>query len=245
MEPTAAQSGPQSRWPIGWRPLVFLLAAVALVMAYAYFRQDLSLHALAHREDELRQYQQAHPILLPLIMLAIYVAGTGISLPVGIILSIACGWLFGMWEGVVLVSFAATAGATLGFWISRYLLRDAIAHRFDHLMTSVDELVESEGAYYLLSLRLIHVIPSWLINLLMGWTQIRTWTFWWATQLGTLPATIFYVYVGQELKSLHELTERGGISSLLTPGRVALFVLLAALPLIAHQVIRKKGRGRG
>jgi uncharacterized membrane protein YdjX (TVP38/TMEM64 family) len=124
------------------------------------------------------------------------------------------------------------------------LLRDAISHHFDHLMTSVDELLARDGAAYLLSLRLIHVIPSWLINLLMGWTTIRISTFWWATQLGTLPATIFYVYCGHQLKSIHELINQGGIASLLTPGHVAVFVLLAALPLIAQQVI-KRGRGHG
>jgi uncharacterized membrane protein YdjX (TVP38/TMEM64 family) len=240
MEPAAAQQpGPNSRWPIGWRPLLFGVAAIGLVLAYACFHHELSLHAVAKREDALRQYQQAHPLLLPLIVLAIYVGATGISIPIGIVLSIGCGWLFGIWEGTVLVSFAATAGSIVAFWISRYLLRDAIAHHFDHLMKSVDELLARDGASYLLSLRLIHIIPSWLINLLMGWTTIRTWTFWWATQLGTLPATIFYVCVGQGLKSLHELADKGGISSLLTPGYVAMFILLAALPLIAHQVIKQ------
>ena len=226
-----------------------MVAAVALVMAYRYFHNEISLHALAHREDELLQYHRAHPLLLPLIVAAIYVAATGVSLPVGIILAIGCGWLFGLWEGVVLVSFAATAGSTVAFWISRYLLRDAISHHFDHLMTSVDELLARDGAAYLLSLRLIHVIPSWLINLLMGWTTIRTWTFWWATQLGTLPATIFYVYCGHQLKSIHELIKQGGISSLLTPGHVAVFVLLAALPLFAQQVMKRirgqASRGQG
>ena len=247
MDPAdSQQSGPTGGWPIGWRPLVFAVAAIALVLAYRNFHQELTLHALAHREDELRQYQQAHPLLLPLIVLAIYVAATGISIPVGILLSIGCGWLFGLWEGIVLVSFAATAGATVGFWISRYLLRDAISHRFDHLMTSVDELLDRDGAYYLLSLRLIHIIPSWLINLLMGWTTIRTSTFWWATQLGTLPATIFYVYVGKQLISLHELIHQGGISSLLTPGYVAIFLLLAVMPRAARwafEWVRKQGTG--
>ena len=238
-------SEPKSGWPIGWRPLLFCVAAIALVMLYAYFRHELTLHALARRETDLRQYQQAHPLLLPVIMGLIYVAATGVSLPVGIILSIGCGWLFGVWEATVLVSFAATAGATVGFWISRYLLRDAISHHFDDLMKSVDELLDRDGPFYLLSLRLIHVIPSWLINLLMGWTSIRTSTFWWATQLGTLPATIFYACIGQQLKSLSELTKGGGISSLLTPGRVAVFVLLAALPLAAKQIMKVSQNVKG
>jgi uncharacterized membrane protein YdjX (TVP38/TMEM64 family) len=241
METPATQSPePGNNSPIGWKPLLFAVAAIALVMAYSYFRRDLSLHALAHREDALRQYQAEHPLRLPLIVLAVFVGAAGISLPYAtVILSLGCGWLFGMAEAAVLASFATTAGATIAFWISRYLLRDSVSHHFAHLMVSVDELLARDGPFYLLSLRLVHVIPSWLINLLMGWTTIRTWTFWWATQLGTLPATIFYVCVGQQFKftSLHDLADKGGISSLLTPGHVAVFVLFAAVPLIARQVI--------
>lgn len=233
MQPSASQPEPGSGWRAAGRPAVFVVAAAALVIFYANFNHELSLHALAKHEAELRQYNSEHPVLLPLIVAAIYVLATGISLPIGIILAIGCGWLFGLWEAGVLVSFAATAGATLAFWISRYLLRDAIAHRFDHLMKSVDELLERDGAVYLLSLRLVHVIPSWLINLLMGWTNIRTWTFWWATQLGTLPAIVFYVYVGEQLKSLHELSHRG-LSSLLTPWHVVIFFALAIVPLAAQ-----------
>ena len=128
-------------------------------------------------------------------MFWIYVVATGVSLPVGIILSIGCGWLFGSWEGTLLVSFAATAGATVGFLISRYLLRDAIYSHFAHLMTSVDELLARDGAFYLLSLRLVHVIPSWLINLLMGWTTIRTSDF--------LVGHATWHFAGDDLLCLH------------------------------------------
>ncbi len=232
--------------PIGWKPILFVIAAIVLLVASAYFHQELRLHALTHRENQLREYQAAHPVRLALILFAIYVVGTGMSLPVGIILSIGCGWLFGQLEGTVLVSFAATTGATVGFLISRYLLRDAVYGHFAHLMTSVDELVERDGAYYLLSLRLVHIIPSWLINLLMGWTTMRTWTFWWATQLGTLPASIFYVYMGQQYNSLqHDLADKGGLSSLLKPMNVVVFVLLAAVPLVARQVFKQGEGSRG
>jgi len=246
-EPTKRGSESKSRRAIEWRPIVFAVLAVALVMAYAWFHKDLSLHGLAEREDALRQYQQVHPLLLPLVVFAIFVAGTGVSVPyTSVLLSLGCGWLFGVREGIVLASFAVTAGDTIAFWISRYLLRDSISHHFDDLMKSVDELTARDGAFYLLSLRLLHVVPAWLINLLMGWTTIRSWTFWWATQLGTLPATIFYVVIGAQLKSLHNLVEEGGRSSLLTPGHVALFVVLAILPLIARQVIKGlRGEGRG
>ncbi len=172
------------------KPLVFVIGAAALTAACIYFRHDLTLEALAREEARLFAYRDAHPLLLALIVSGVCVVGVACSLPVVITLSVLSGLLFGLWEGVALMSFASSLGAILAFWISRYLLRDAISHRFAHLMTEVDELLERDGALYVLSLRLIHVIPFWLINLLMGWTTIRVKTFWWATQLGTLPGDL-------------------------------------------------------
>ena len=83
--------------------------------------------------------------------------------------------------------------------ISRYLLRGAISGHYVKALTEANRLIDRDGAIYLLSLRLVHVIPSWLINLLLGWTNIRLTTFWWATQLGTLPATLLYAYLGATL----------------------------------------------
>jgi uncharacterized membrane protein YdjX (TVP38/TMEM64 family) len=236
LEPDASQHAEQrSGWHAAWRPAVFCIAAFALVMAYAFFRHDLSPHALADRADALRQYGNDHPWRLAFIAFGIFAASVGLSIPyASILLSLWCGWMFGFWKGVLLASLGVTAGDTLAFWISRYLLRDAISHHFEHLMSAADELLDKEGAVYLLSLRLVHVIPAWLINLLMGWTTIRAITFWWATQLGTLPATALYAYVGAQFKSLHELARHGGAWSLLTPWHVAVFVMLAIVPLAAR-----------
>ena len=142
----------------------------------------------------------------------------------------------------MLVSFASTLGATLAFWISRYLLRDAISRHFHQMLARADELFRRDGALYLISLRLVHVVPFWLINLLMGWTDIRATTFWWATQLGMLPATFLYVYIGDQVQragSLHELAAHG-IFSLLTMPRIGAFVLLAALPLAVKWAARSQ-----
>ena len=224
---------PNANRPNWIKPLAFLLGAAAIAGACYYFRRDLTLERLAHHHRQLINFRDEHPLLLPAIMLAVQAAAAALSLPIGVALSIMSGWLFGLWEGALLASFASTLGATLAFWISRYLLRDAISSRFRELLKRADELLQRDGALYLVSLRLVHVIPFELINLLMGWTKIRTTTFWWATQLGMLPATFFYVYIGDQVRragTLKELAENG-IFSLLTWPRLGAFVLLAAIPL--------------
>ncbi len=226
------------RKAIPWRPILFCMIVVAIVVLYLIYQHHLSLHAIERREESLRQYNAAHPWITAASVFAVFVAATGLSVPwASIILPAVCGWLFGVLEGALLATFALTVGDTIGFWVSRYLLRDAISHRFVHLMESVDKQVETDGAFYLLSLRLVHVIPSWLINLLMGWTTIRTATFWWATQVGTLPATIFYVYSGQQLKSLRDL--KGDVFRLFTVRNICIFVALAIVPLVARSIVHR------
>ena len=48
--------------------------------------------------------------------------------------------------------------------------------------------IDRDGAYYLLTLRLVP-IPFFVVNAVMGLTPIRVGSFWWASQLGMLPAT--------------------------------------------------------
>src|SRR5262249_45403335 len=120
--------------------------------------------------------------------------------------------------------------ATAALAISRFLLRDAVTERWPHLVKQADEKIETDGAFYILSLRLIHLVPSWLVNLVIGCTTMRISTFWWATQLGMLPAAAFYVHFGSHLASLADLGENG-VSGIITVPIVIAFLLLSLLPL--------------
>ena len=99
----------------------------------------------------------------------------------------------------MLVSFASSIGATLAFLSARFILRDWVQGRLGHRLAALNEGVRRDGAYYLVTLRLLPVLPFWVINLVMGLTPIGTWTFYWASQVGMLPATIVYVYAGTQL----------------------------------------------
>ena len=100
--------------------LVWLAAVLAIiVVALVWFRDYLTLEYLAAQEEALRQAKDAHPLLVYTVSFLIYVAVTALSLPGAAALTLACGWFFGFWRGVVFVSFASTTGATLAFLLSR------------------------------------------------------------------------------------------------------------------------------
>jgi uncharacterized membrane protein YdjX (TVP38/TMEM64 family) len=166
------------------------------------------------------------------------VALNGISLPgAGTALTLFFGWFFGFWRAVILVSFGSTAGAMVAFLLSRYLLRDVVASRFPGRLAQVQQAFDRDGVWYLLTLRLLPVVPYFLINILMGLTNIRAGTFWWASQIGMLPATCLYTYAASTVPSLEQLAATG-VRGVLTPQLVVALTLLALFPLLVRRLLR-------
>jgi uncharacterized membrane protein YdjX (TVP38/TMEM64 family) len=196
------------------------------------------LQQLAQQESEFRQYQQDHPLLVYGVAFLIYIAVTGLSLPGAAAMTLILGWLFGLWRATILVSFASTLGATLAFLFSRYLLREAIQPRFGERLRKFNRALEREGAFYLFTLRLIPVVPFFVINLVMGLTLLNTRTFWWVSQLGMLPGTVVFVYAGSAVPSLQTLAERG-VGGILTPQLFVAFALLGIFPLLARKIMAR------
>ena len=177
------------------------------------------------------QHYAENPFLTIAIFFAVYVAVTALSIPGAAIMTLAGGALFGLSTGLLIISFASTIGATLAFLFSRFLLRDYIQSKFSQQLESINKGIEKEGAFYLFTLRLVPILPFFVINLGMGLTPIKAWTFYWVSQLGMLAGTAVYVNAGTQLGQLESL------SGILSPGILFSFVLLGVFPLIAKKVI--------
>ena len=215
------------------RLIIATVVGVAAVVGYAVLRDVLTLEYLAKREAPLRDYQKMHPGLTYLLAFLIYVVVTGLSIPGATVLTLLCGWFFGFVRGSILVSFASTTGATVAFLLSRYLFRAAARNKFGPRLRQFNESLQTEGPFYLFSLRLIPAVPFFVINVVMGLTPLKTRTFWWVSQLGMLPATLIYVYAGASVPTMAELAERG-TSEILTPRILAALALLGLFPLLAR-----------
>lgn len=219
--------------------LVGIIAAGTI--AYVQFGDALSLTSLAERETELRNYQSQHPLLVFGLAFLIYVSVTGLSLPGAAALTLLFGWYFGFRDGLILVSFASTLGATIAFLLSRYLFRETINSKFGERLSSFNESLEKEGPFYLFTLRLIPAVPFFVVNAVMGLTPIKTRTFWWVSQIGMLAGTMVYVYAGSSVPNLATLAEKG-VNAVFTPAQmfqiIGAFALLGVFPLIARWLIR-------
>jgi len=217
--------------------LVLLLAVGAAV--YFDAAALLQLEELKSRLEELRRWYAANPALAGLVYFLVYVLVTALSIPGAAVMTLAGGALFGFWYALLLVSFASSLGATLAFLVSRALLRDWVQERFGRQLRAVNEGFARDGAFYLFSLRLVPLFPFVVINLLMGLLPIRSWPYYWVSQLGMLPATAVYVNAGTQLG---QLESTAGIVS--APLLIS-FALLALFPFIARAALRHIKARRG
>ncbi len=212
-------------------PILVLLAAIVFAFFYFDLGHYLTLDALKSRQADFAEYYRQSPAVVIAAFFLVYVAGAGASLPGAAILTLAAGALFGLVVGTVIVSFASSIGATLAFFASRYLFRDAVRARFGSRLRAIDEGVARDGAFYLFTLRLVPAFPIFLVNLLMGLTTIRALTFYIVSQLGMFAGTVVFVNAGTQLAQINSLA---GIAS---PGLIASFVALGIFPWIARAIV--------
>jgi uncharacterized membrane protein YdjX (TVP38/TMEM64 family) len=207
-----------------------LLIPVGLAIV-AFFALGLHHHVTLDAFDEGREAFDAWYAQRPLVVSAAYFALVAIAtlfLPVAAPLTVIAGALFGFWKGLLIVSFATSLAATLGFLLSRFVLHDLVQRHFGERLSAVNAGMAKDGAFYLFSLRLVTLIPFFAVNLVMGLTPLRTTTFHWVTQVGLLMPLLIYVNAGIQL------AEVDNIGDVLSPKLVASLALLGAFPILAR-----------
>jgi len=218
---------------VRWGKFVVIIGIV-LVIAVVYqqqWHQYLSLEQLKAQHDQLAQWRNQHFAGLFIGYLVIYVVVTALSIPGAVILTLGSGALFGLGWGLLLASFASTMGAFLAFMSARYVLRDSLEQRLGERLKQVNAGISRDGAWYLLTLRLVPLFPFWMINLVMGLTRMSAWRFYWVSQVGMLAGTAVFVNAGTQLARVEQ------VADILSGQLLLSFVLLGLFPLIAKQLV--------
>ncbi len=214
------------------RITLLLIIAVLMALFFAFdLQQYLTLETLKSKQNAFLAYYQANRMITIVIYILVYITATALSLPGATILTLAGGGVFGLWVGTLIVSFASTIGASFAFLAARFLFRDGVKDKFGERLKTINNGIAKEGAFYLFTLRLVPIVPFFMINLLMGLTTLKTRTFYWVSQLGMLAGTVVYVNAGTQLAKLDSL------AGILSPELLGAFVLLGVFPLMAKKAI--------
>jgi uncharacterized membrane protein YdjX (TVP38/TMEM64 family) len=227
-----------SRWMV-----VAAVTALVVLFFVLDLNRFLSLDYIKSQQEMLIAFYRENTAAAIGIYMGIYVIVTALSLPGAAVMTLAGGAVFGLLTGTVVVSFASTIGATLAFLASRFLLQDWVQARFKDKLRAINKGIETEGAFYLFTLRLVPVFPFFIINLVMGLTPITTIRFYLVSQIGMLAGTLVYVNAGTQLGQIDSL------QGILSPGLLLSFALLGIFPLLAKKGVsvikKKKGKDHG
>ncbi|WP_320822066.1 TVP38/TMEM64 family protein [Reinekea sp.] len=212
-----------------------LVLGVLLVAVGLFFYFDLgawlTLEQLKSQQSALATYRAEHPVWLAVLYLATYIGVTALSLPGAALMTLTGGAVFGVVQGTLLANIAATIGATLAFLMARFVMGDWVQSKFADRIAPFNRGIDQDGAFYLFSLRLVPVFPFFIINVVMGLTTIRVWTFFWVSQVGMLAGAAVYANAGTQLAKIDSLS---GIAS---PSLLLSFVLLGLFPLVARKTL--------
>lgn len=222
---TAARPGWTRLWPLG-----LILAALGLAYALG-LQRSLSFEALAAHRAVLADFVAARPVLAPLLYVLAYVAVVAFSLPGGAVMTLAGGFLFGPWLGAAAAVMAATLGACALFLAARHALAETLARRAGPLLEKVRTGLQRDGFWYLLSLRLLPVVPFWLLNLAPALVGMRLLPYAAATFLGIIPGTAVFAGIGAGLGQVFDAGGTPDLSIIFSPGILLPLLGLAALSL--------------
>jgi uncharacterized membrane protein YdjX (TVP38/TMEM64 family) len=183
-----------------------------------------------------------------------------LSLPGATVLTVAGGFLFGVWPGAAASVLGATTGATVIFLIARTAVGEPLLTCAGRRAADLARGFREDAFSYLLFLRLVPAFPFFLVNLVPALAGVRLAPFVAATALGVIPAAIVYSLAGTSLDGIIAAEEAGydrclasgapncrlafDARDVLTPQVVAALVGLALLALLPVVVKRVRARAR-
>ena len=230
------------KWIKRFGPLILVALAVAVVLASG-LADHLSLVELKARRDQLQGFVALHPALSFGLYILIYIAVVSLSLPGALVMTLSGGFLFGPWLGAAAASSGASLGAAVIFLVCRSAVGDSLRGKAGSTIAKIEEGVRRDAFSYILTLRLIPVMPFWLVNLAAGFVDIPLRTFLAATVLGILPGSLVYSGLGAGLGEVFASGQEPNLRVIFEPHVLLPLVglgLLSLLPVVLRR-FRKSG----
>lgn len=227
-------------WIKRFGPLILVALAVAVVLASG-LADHLSLVELKARRDQLQDFVALHPALSFGLYILIYIAVVSLSLPGALVMTLSGGFLFGPWLGAAAASSGASLGAAVIFLVCRTAVGNSLRGKAGSTISRIEEGVRRDAFSYILTLRLIPVMPFWLVNLAAGFVNIPLRTFLAATVLGILPGSLVYSGLGAGLGEVFASGQEPNLRVIFEPHVLLPLVglgLLSLLPVVLRRFRR-------
>lgn len=216
--------------------LVALLTSfIALFFIYGG-QEYLNFDSLKQHKSELLAYANANFWQAFFITGGIYILSTVLNLPGAAIMSLAIGFIFGRWYGVLLATVASTIGAVLVFWIARYLIADWARPRLEKMASTqkIMKKLNQDAFSYLLFMRAVPLFPFWFVNMTFAFSPISTKHYLIGSYVGMFPISFVLVNLGESLATVDSMEQ------LFSTEVIMAFVLIGLVALVGSQLVKAR-----
>ena len=207
---------------------IAVVATVSLVWEFGKFETYLTYNFVGENYLEIDQAVSENYFIAMAVFFISYLVIAATCVPGLGLLSFLSGMLFGFLDGTIICSFASTIGASITFLISRHLLRGALEKRLNKTFKKMNKELTENGKFYLLSIRLLPILPFQLINPVLGLSKVSLKDFYLYSQLGMLPVTAILTYAGAKSVEIKQ------VSDIFTPPILSALFLVACVPLLGR-----------
>jgi uncharacterized membrane protein YdjX (TVP38/TMEM64 family) len=219
---------------IRWLP-VLLVVAIVVACLLLGVRTDTAFQVLAKNRESLLAFVARLGFFAPVVFIAVYVAVAALSVPLGAVLTVTAGFLFGTVAGGLYSLLGATAGGTILFLVARTSFGSSLQRRAGPMLQKVEAGFQENAANYLFVLRIVPLFPFWFVNLVSAFFGIPLRTFVLVSLLGMAPASFVYAYLGAGIGAVIEAGRPPNFDIILSwpvLGPLLALALLALIPVI-------------
>lgn len=224
-------------------PFLLIIAVIYLALRF-HLIHYLSFASLNKYHVVLKNYVDNHFYQTILIFSIAYILVTVTSFPGASFVSILAGFLFGNILGTVLVVIAATIGATLLMVAIKLAFGEVVMAKIGSKIKFIEENIKHNAFFYLLSLRLLPVVPFWLVNLAGGVLNVKLRDFVITTFVGIIPGAFVYVNIGSSLTTIFVTADNNFKVSSLVNHNILIALTLLGLISIVPGVIKSVKKGK-
>ena len=204
--------------------LLLILAGGLCLFLFFLPLDSLTLENIKIHKEAFKETVEKHYGLSVALFVCAHLP-TAFFLPGEILLVLTGGFLFGVFWGTVYVVLGITLGSSLAFLTARFLIGEWIQDNYRRQLRSINREIAHRGHSYLLSLRILPVVPLFVTNYIAGISPLRFSTFLWTTSLGILPGAVFLTYAGQQLGRINRVKDLFTMEFYLALLGLGLFVL--------------------
>ncbi|MGB9730967.1 MULTISPECIES: TVP38/TMEM64 family protein [Calditerrivibrio] len=184
-----------------------IIFSIFLVIRFSGVAEYLTLENLQKYKVILEEYVHKYFFITSISYIILYILVVTFSIPGASVLSLAGGYIFGLFPGLLYINFSAVAGATLAFLAARYIIGDLLQKKYAEKLHRFNEEMEQNGHLHLLTLRFVPIFPFFMVNIFAALTNVKLYTYIWTTAVGIFPASIAFTYAGKTLANIRSVDE--------------------------------------